>query len=251
MSITAATSNYNELLGDLGKATLSAIFPNDFEIYLMALELTDSKGNTIDYLTFPIMPDSISKTELKRTNVKKTSNGITVLTSSSNTPSEVTLKGNFGRNFKIILSPKLPETQGVAFSVSSGKFDLSDVKSGLSFTTPSFSAGIKTGYGASKILQAILSKSNGVDSEGKPFRLYLYNMALGESYLVTVPPSGFSFSQNKEKNMIWEYSITLTILAPLKSIQSQFLKSSPVKLLSRGVIQKGVNVLAKDITSTF
>ncbi len=64
--------------------------------------------------------------------------------------------------------------------------------------------------------------------------LYFYNMALGESYLVTIPPSGFSCSQNKEKNMIWEYSFTLTTLAPLTSLKNKSKKSALSKTLIDG-----------------
>lgn len=50
-----------------------------------------------------------------------------------------------------------------------------------------------------KILQAMASKSVGLDDKGKPLRLYFYNMALGESYLVAIPPSGVQFSQDLSK----------------------------------------------------
>lgn len=85
--------------------------------------------------------------------------------------------------------------------------------------TPDFDISVKTGFGASRILKAIISKSNGVDNDGKPFRLYFYNMAFGENYLVTIPPSGAEFSMNLQKNMIWEYNINMTVIAPLEAVK--------------------------------
>ena len=119
----------------------------------------------------------------------------------------------------------------------------------MTVKTPDFSAGVKTGFGVTKILQAMLNKSSGVGANGKPFRLYLYNLALGESYLVVVPPNGFTLSQNLQKNMIWEYSINFTIIAPMEAIQSQYKPSSLSNILSRGGIQKTVYTLGKQIAN--
>ena len=114
-----------------------------------------------------------------------------------------------------------------------------------------FYVGVKTGYGAIRILKSIISKSNGVDKNGQPFRLYFYNMALGESYLVVVPPSGFTCSQTKDKNMIWEYSLTLTSIAPLNSLKTQSAKTSLTKVMGLNIVQKGayavVSTLKKQI----
>ena len=40
-------------------------------------------------------------------------------------------------------------------------------------------------------------------------------MALGESYLVSVSPAGLLLSMSQDKNMIWEYTLNLTTIAPL------------------------------------
>jgi hypothetical protein len=248
MTLKATNQRYTQLVGSLGKGALSALFPKDFESYIMGLELTDSQDRTIDYFAFPIMPESLTKTEPKRTNVKKTSSGITVLNSNSYVPEEISIKGNFGRTFKFYLSPKQPAVQGVAFSTASGKFDSTSIKSkSLSLGVKNFDIGVKTGFGAHSILRAIINKSSGVDSTGKPFKLYFYNMALGESYLVTVPPTGLVSSQNQEKNMIWDYTLTLTVLAPLSALSAVKQKNSLLKLLSVSLIQKGVNTVASSV----
>lgn len=251
MDLRSVTRGYQSQVGQLGKSLLHALYPNDFEVYMMALELTDSDGNMIDYFAFPVMPESIQKTEPKRTNIKKTSSGVTVLSSSSFTPEEIVIKGNFGRSFKITLS-KEPSSQGVAFSISNGVYSLHGSKS-KSLTTPrvaDFSLGVKTGYGATKILQAIINKSNGVGADGRPFRLYFYNMALGESYLVAVPPAGLQLSMSQEKNMIWTYTLNLTTIAPLSLSFFDNNKTSLSRVLSTSLIQSGLNKLGSNIAKT-
>lgn len=253
MDIRSLTRGYKEEVGRLGKSLLHTLYPHDFEVYMMALELTDSNGNTIDYLSFPVMPDSVQKTELKRTNIKQTSGGVTVLTSTSFTPEEIVIKGNFGRAFKINLGKSASAT-GVAFSTQAGKYSLHDLgekgKMRMSLRTPFFNAGIKTGYGATKVLQAIVSKSNGVDHTGRPFRLYFYNMALGESYLVAVPPSGLQLNMSSDKNMIWEYTLNLTTIAPLSLSFAKKGKTSLSSILATSTVQNALNKLGSNISNT-
>jgi hypothetical protein len=246
MSLRSITREYNQQVSQLGRSLLHTVFPSDFEVYMMALELTDADGNTIDYLSFPIMPESIQKTELKRTTIKKTSSGVTVMSSATFTPEEITIKGNFGRSFKIMLG-KEPSPQGVAFSIPGGKLNLTEKRS---IKTPNFSIGVKNGYGATKILQSIINKSNGVGNDGRPFRLYFYNMALGESYLVAVPQSGLQLSMNQEKNMIWEYTLNLTTIAPLSLSFFDNTKTSFSRLLSTSLVQSGLNKLGSNIANT-
>ena len=246
MDLRSVTRGYQSQVDQLGKSLLHAIYPNDFEVYMMALELTTADGDTIDYFAFPIMPESIQKTELKRTNIKKTSSGVTVLSSAAFTPEEIVIKGNFGRSFKIVLGRE-PSPQGVAFSIPAGKLRLSEKRS---IKTPDFSLGVKTGYGATKILQSIINKSNGVGYDGRPFRLYFYNMALGESYLVAVPPTGLQLSMSQEKNMIWDYTLNLTTIAPLSLSFFDNNKTSLSRILSTSLIQSGLNKLGSNIAKT-
>ena len=112
-----------ELLSSVGRATLATMYSNDFEVYLCSFELTDSDGNTIDFFTFPVMPDSIRKSETKRNTVRNTAGGITQLSSPIYSTSEISIKGNFGRCFKILLGGG-ESLNGVAFSIKNGKYDL-------------------------------------------------------------------------------------------------------------------------------
>lgn len=231
---------------------LATQFPNDFEVYMCSLELTDSNDNTIDVFTFPIMPENIDKTEPKRTTIVNTAGGVTVLTSPVFMPQSISIKGNFGSTFKILLSGSdSVSLTGAAFSIAAGKRSLYQLqgKNTSSLNMPSFNAGIKTGYGCIKILQSIIDKSNGVDSLGLPMKLFFYNMALGESYLVTIPPRGVTFSQNVQKNMVWEYDLEMTVIAPLEAVLGAGkVKSSLTKLCASNAIQKGINEFASSIS---
>ena len=60
-------------LVSLGRQLLSTLYPNDFEHYLLAFELVDSQGTTIDYFAFPINPSEYNYTRNALTNVKKNS----------------------------------------------------------------------------------------------------------------------------------------------------------------------------------
>lgn len=251
MSISTITKRALGLAADAGKATLSALYPNDFEVYLCSLELTDSVGNTIDMITFPVMPDSISKTEMKRTNIKQTAAGITALTSSAYTQSEINLSGNFGKSFKISITNPTQSKAGVAWGTISGKYDSSQIgkRSLPTLLTPAFDLTIKTGYGAIRLLRAILDKSNGVDDQGKPFKLLFYNLAFGESHLVLVPPAGVTFYQDMGYNMVWSYDITLIAVAPLEAVKNDVTGSSLVQTLATALVQKTVNDVARSVSS--
>lgn len=234
-------NKYRGLVRDLGKAALSSFYPNDIEYYLCAFELVNSDG-TESYFVFPIQPSSISKSEPNRTNIKKALSGLTILKNSSFIPQELNLKGNFGRRFKI-----LSNLDGVAFT-SPNAVNISK-QDGIRFKSPALSGSIKTGYGAIKLLQSILKSSNEVDDKENPKKLFFYNLGFGESYLVSLSPSGMSFSQTEDQNMIWNYNISLSILAPLSDVATDVVQSQNSDILSKGVIRKGVSVVAKDIVS--
>lgn len=249
MANRAIIDRFNSLNVTIGEAGLNAAFPVDFEYYFTALELVDSLGNTIDYLAFPVQPSSITKVMPKRTNIKKSSSGITVIRSNSFVPEMITIKGNFGRSFKLLVSPDKYE-QGSIFSVTSGVYTLQDGNvNSLSINYPIFNVGVKTGYGCTKILQAIISKSSSVDRNGRPFRLLFYNLGLGESYLVEVPPNGLTLMQDESMNMIWTYSLELTVLAPIQLVSAGVSPSSSRTLLTTSVIQNAFSTLRGDISN--
>lgn len=239
-----------QLFMDLGRAGAHALFPNDFEYYLITLELVNSKDDTIDYLAFPVNPDAMGYTQTTLTNVKKTLGGIVELDTTSFIPRKMNFSGSFGRKFRILLKP-------LELSVKRGVNNLGNDNYGpggggqipgtgkLEITTNVFDPRIKTGYGTIKLLESILEKSKGLDEEGKPFRLYLYNPALGHNWMVTF--KNFSASQDySTSNMMWRYNVDLDIIAPLASIKPD-LKTSLLEVLGTNVLQKGVTRLLSDV----
>ena len=250
MAVEQAIFRYRELLTQTSKAAIHALYPHDFEVYIMALELTDGSGNLIDYLAFPILPDQITKTEPHRTNIKKSSTGVTVLTSNSFVPEQIQMKGDFGRSLKILLNPREPRASGTAFSTSRGVYNLTEAgtrSANLTLRLPIFNIGVTTGYGAITILKAIINKSNGIDNQGRPFRLFFYNLPLGESYLVAVPPSGFQVAQTLDKNMIWSYTLNLTVLAPVNSLVGNSGATSLGGVLATSLIQQSLNTVGNEL----
>ena len=234
------------LAQQLGMQTLSSVYPYDFEWYMCALELTDSKDQTIDYLAFPIQPDSIQKSEPTRNNIKKSMAGVTVLSNDAYIPQDITIRGSFGRQFKLLLNVKEIKGKNSQYSTVNGVYSLYQKAGASAINYPSFNIAAKNGYGIIKILQAIVNKSVGLDDEGKPFKLYFYNMALGESYLVAIPPSGAQFSQDVSKNMVWFYSITMKTLAPLDAVREEQ-EGSLRKELSATAVAAGVSMVAQGV----
>ena len=234
------------LAQQLGMQTLSSVYPYDFEWYMCALELTDSKDQTIDYLAFPIQPDSIQKSEPTRNNIKKSMAGVTVLSNDAYIPQDITIRGSFGRQFKLLLNVKEIKGKNSQYSTINGVYSLYQKAGASAINYPSFNIAAKNGYGIIKILQAIVNKSVGLDDEGKPFKLYFYNMALGESYLVAIPPSGAQFSQDVSKNMVWSYSITMKTLAPLDAVREEQ-SGSLRKELSATAVAAGVSMVAQGV----
>lgn len=260
MAIEGSESFYTQqalnLVKNVGLQALSTALPREFEWYMIAIELADFEGNTIDYLTFPIMPNSLAKVEQNRNTLKKSMSGVTVLSNSSLALGELILQGNFGRGFKILVgvggNSETSGAMGWQYSIKNKKTSLYSLSSGkdgsvrgVNINIGAFDAAVKTGYGVIKILQAIIDKSVGTDNNGKPFRLFFYNLAFGESYQVIVPPNGVRFYQDMSNNMIWCYDLRFTIVAPLEAIAVA--KKKQWLQLASSAIQGGVDVAASAV----
>ena len=238
------------LAKSVGLQAIATMMPHEFEWYMIALELATADNKTIDYLTFPIMPNSLSKVEQNRTSIKKSLSGVTVLQNSALPLGEIVLQGNFGRGFKNLVGINNDISAGaLAYSMKAGKYDLYSLQEGSNNKIPkvkTFNTAVKTGYGVIKMLQAILSKSVGHDNQGRPFRLFFYNMAFGESYQVVVPPNGMRFYQDISNNMIWNYDLRLTVVAPLDAVVKD---SRKWKQLSASAIQGSVDIVSSEVKS--
>lgn len=247
MSATISVQNQlKDAISNLGKAGVNALFPKDFEFYSIALELVDDLGRTVDYFSWPILPTDLQESVTELTNIRKTMTGVNVLKNPTFTPTQITISGNFGRTFKVIVSGQPLQFAGL--SVANGFYN-TDPVNGLR-TFPSFSSFAKTGYGCIKVLQAIKDKSKQLDQKNKkPYKLFLYNPILGNNYQVEF--NSFRHFQNeKSSNMIPNYTMQLTSVASLDSLLSfgQNLKST-AKSLGFSVLQKSANSVARNLRS--
>lgn len=246
-----ANQKYDDFLARLGRSGLHAIFPNDVEYYLCALELVDSTGATIDFLAFPVIPN-ISQSNPQITNIRKTAGGIVSLSSMTFNSKNITLNGDFGRKFRILLGGGTDISfSAINLSTKSGVYKLQDKgsvgkRSSFSIRKMIFDPQLKSGYGAIKLLQAICEKSNGADELGNPLQLNFYNPTLGEEHIVKVVD--LNLNQSKEKNMIWTFSLNLRAIAPIEGVvNSGKVLQSLLVLMAQDQIQKGINEVATEL----
>jgi len=227
------------LLQTMGRQALASLYPDDFEVYITALELVDSNEKTVDYFVFPVNPQSITESENQIVSIKKTAGGISTLSTETYMPTMINLVGDFGRKFKILVGKNVVDFQGYNFSEKLGTDKVVQV---LSDT-------VKTGYGCTKVLEKMIKKSNQLDQNGKPYFLYLYNLNFGKVYLVKCIGQP-TFTCNMEKNMIWQYNIQFQTLASLDQIKNKNQNKSNLKLLGYSQIQKSLNVIFGKMSTT-
>lgn len=243
MSIENAVRNKAVLLEQLGKSVLNIKHPKEFELYLCALELISETGKTLRYFVFPVMPSNFEETQAHITNVKKTLGGVTVLLTPTFVPTDISISGNFGRKFKILLGSDYVDFAS-SFKADDGKITKDSVKGGISQV---FDERIKTGYGCCKILEEIINECNKIDEDGMR-QLILYNPTLGNNYIVR--PTSLKFSQSQETNMIWSYSLQLKAIASLDSFQTaEEIEEQSQRLNATGYVQKQVDRVVGGLTS--
>lgn len=205
------------LLSDIGQAGLHGVFPNDFEFYAVAIELVNADGETEYYMMFPVMPDSLSINEPNIVSVTKTSGGVTTLFNPTFQPQSITCMGTFGKKFRVLLNGN-GGIFGTAYARIKNLKNL--IKQGGSIfskndieDTPELSKNIKTGYGATKLLERLLELSKSVDANGRPYYLFFYNLAFNQQMLVEVENA--SFNQDiSSNNGYWRYQFQLKAVAP-------------------------------------
>ena len=246
MSAQSVEKLFKEQLDNLGRSALHALFPKDIEAYLLAVELINSKGITVDYFAWPILPDEIRETDNTITNVRKTMSAVNVQKNPTFNPRQISIRGDFGRKFKLLLGGNQITFAGFGFSIQNGKFNVS-VPNLLQNPITQFSTIAKTGYGCVKLLEAIKEKSKGLDEDGKPYSLFLYNPILGNNYQVEF----VSFGQAQDKshyNMFPSYNIQLIAIAPLDSVLSRLKNiKSAIKNLTVNGLQKAANSIVSNL----
>lgn len=225
-------SSLGQMVGGLAttavQTVLNSMWPKDFELYMVSLELTDYRDDLIDYITFPVNPDSIKKTEPYVKNIARASDAIVVNSTPMFVPQDISIHGNFGRSFKVLM-----RTSG--FSDSFRALVTTTNKNGKSvkrLREDEISPFYKSGYGCLKVLQSICSES-ALKDNGKSRRLYFHNFMLGESYLVEV----LSMEENMAmtSNMIWEYDLSLKVISPIN-----LSKGKRMALTATGMLQNTI-----------
>jgi hypothetical protein len=245
MGVEAAVARRNALLVSAGKRALNIKYPDEFELYVIALELVDESFNTLRYFVFPVNPSSIEESKPQLTNIKKTLGGVTVLKNTTFVPTRINISGSFGRNFKVLLGSTYEDFLS---SFVSPVFGFITNKSLLKGVKQIFDDRIKSGYGCCKILEDIIEENKKIGTDGQIRKLIFHNPALGNSYIVE--PGELSFKMSEQTNMIWNYSLSFTSVAPLESLLSQQqLQSASKQLVINGYMQGKVNDIVKGISS--
>lgn len=216
---------------------LNSLYPNEFECYMISFELCDSQGNSLDYFSFPIMPNQMSIQENLPTKVISTFGGVSAISSNIYTPKVISLDGNFGRNFKML---------NRSFTVFSETEIERDYGTGTSKKEIELSRNLKTGYGCTKVLQSIINRSVATDDSGRCNRLYFYNMAFGESYLVKALE--FNTKQDLQNNGMWTFNLKLNTICPL--YLDKVGKKKQVATAFKNGLQAGMNNVGSGIWDT-
>lgn len=242
-TLPEAISRHQSLLTSIGEAALHALLPVDFEYYLIAFELVTSDNRTIDYFAFPVAPQNISVQEPQLTNIKKTAKGIVSLSTNTFVPKVITMKGDFGRRFKLLLRDRIVDFSAFKFS---GILKKENIQGNLNILRKApFDPTVKNGYGCLKILQSILDKSTAVDDNNNPFKLFFYNPIFGDNYLVEVVD--FDINMSMERNRIGAYSVQLKAIAPLENLVNFNNVKSMIRKLTIDNLQKGSNSIVNNI----
>lgn len=191
----------------LGMAGLHALAPDNYEYYMCSLELLDVYKNREGFLTFPVMPNSVSESRAPIQTQTKTKNGIVTIFNDSFAPINISINGTFGRKLRLVSGVVEP-------SGSKWQQFLNGTVGNASWLPTN----VKTGYGLMKLMEKILDKANETDANGNPYILIYNNYSFNSSYVVDVVNR--SFNQGVENNMIWYYSVQLKAVAPSTAIRT-------------------------------
>ena len=236
----------------IGKAALHATAPDNFEYYLCSFELLDgTDGKKVGFMSFPVLPDSITQSHQTIQSIVKTQNGVVTTYNQSFAPVDINISGSFGRKLRILTDLKDPwNYKGKKLStILNGSINIPGINVGIS---------LKTGYGLIKCLQHMLSGANGHlgdqpkisagDKDFRPYFLIFNNYAFNQSFVVEV--IGYSFSQSVGNNMIWNYNVQLKAVADAngflgrkKSTLKQFLKAVATTTIANG-LNKTISTMA-------
>lgn len=221
-----------------GKWLLTQSNPDEFDYYMIALELLKSDFSTSKYFVFPILPNSIEYNDTPLTKVSKTAGGVSVLKSQQFNIKNLNISGSFGKNFKVLLGDDFSNLTSAFNSNSEDKFSKS---------LNNFSSAIKTGYGCTKVMESILKTSNQKDEFGGAHFLIFYNLAFNQKFLVEFNEQ--SYSQNLESNGIWNYSVRFNAIGEVDDfINADNIKTTK-QLATDNMLQKNANKVYSKVSN--
>lgn len=227
---------------NMGKAALHAAAPDNFEYYLCSFELLDgTNGKKVGFMSFPVLPDSITQSHQTIQSIVKTQNGVVTTYNQSFAPVDINISGSFGRKLRILTDLKDPWNY-------KGKKKLGTILNGrINIPGINVDVYLKTGYGLIKCLQHMLGGANGHlgdkpkistgDKEFRPYFLIFNNFTFNQSFVVEV--IGYSFSQSVGNNMIWNYNVQLKAVADANGFLVR--KKSTSNAVATTTIANGLN----------
>lgn len=222
----------------VGKAALHAAAPDNYEYYLISLELFNHKGEQEGFISFSVMPENISETSTPIINILRTWGGYVTNVNPGFIPVDIQLSGTFGRKFRLAGNTKDPtKSNKNLFNLSVGKL-------------LGASMNVVSGYGLTKIMQHILQSASKTGSlvkgaelgETYPYFLVYNNYSFNTSYVVEV--INYNFQQSMATNMMWNYNIQLRAVAN----KLNFFKKNSSSLLSTVAANSIASGLTKIIT---
>ena len=206
---------------------------------MCSFELLDSKGSTVAFMNFLVMPNSISETEPKILEISKTNAGIVTMFNPSFAPKDISIQGTFGRKIRILAGIQdIPNQEKKIVNILNGN---------LGFSVMQSEVAVKTGFGLVNLLRRIIAKTTSVDDSGMPYVLIFNNYALNVSYVVEILQS--SFSQNTENNMLWFYSLEMRAVAPASAVKTESVKTFMFNVSANAIAQGVQSVLSDSVRS--
>ena len=216
MSVDLARDKYRDLIqqasggnayaGDAltegGAVLANALFPDDFQYYACGLELVDGGTNKVyERFMFPVMPNEMTFSDTKINSISKTLAGVVSYRNNTFNPKQITLEGWFGRRFRLMVGRKqIPDIGNAGLAGAIG-------------AVSQFFPNVKTGYGCTRILMKIFERANQESLIGYPLVCNFYNNTLNQQYVVEL--KNLSIRQNVSDNMLYNYSLEMTAIAPV------------------------------------
>lgn len=239
-ALNTVVESARNVLATVGRAGLHALAPDQFEYYMCSFELLDSKGSTVAFMNFPVMPNSISETEPKILEISKTNAGIVTMFNPSFAPKDISIQGTFGRKIRILA--------GIQDVPNEAEKKIVNILNGnLGFSMMQSEVAVKTGFGLVNLLRRIIAKTTSVDDSGMPYVLIFNNYALNVSYVVEILQS--SFSQSTENNMLWFYSLEMRAVAPASAVKTESVKTFMFNVSANAIAQGVQSILSDSVRS--